>query len=231
MDDRPHTLLARNRARAGAAEVFDVLREEIVSLALPPGAPLHRADLQRRFGLSSTPVRDALMRLAEEGLVDVFPQHATLVSLIDLAAAERAQVLRKAVEIEVVRILAFAPAKAPVERLRSLIRQKTAFADLGEFEPFTAADGAFHRALFEAAGVIDLWRLIRRESGHIDRLRRLNLPVEGKMREIILAHAAIVDAIEAGRPEEAQSAMREHLSRSLMFAGALRDSQPAFFLP
>jgi GntR family transcriptional regulator, rspAB operon transcriptional repressor len=229
MDDRPHNLLARNRARAGAAEVFDILRGEIIALALPPGAPLQRADLQRRFGLSSTPVRDALMRLAEEGLVDIYPQHATLVSLIDLAAAERAQVLRKAVEIEVVRMLALEPSKAPIDKLRSLIRQKSAFADLGEFEPFTAADGAFHRSLFEAAGVADLWRLIRRESGHIDRLRRLNLPVEGKMREIIGAHTDIVDAIAAGKPEAAQAAMREHLSRSLLFAPALRERHPAYF--
>jgi DNA-binding GntR family transcriptional regulator len=229
MDDRPHNLLARNRTRAGAAEVFDVLRGEIIALTLPPGAPLQRAELQRRFGLSSTPVRDALMRLAEEGLVDIYPQHATLVSLIDLAAAERSQVLRKAVEIEVVRTLARDTAKAPVDKLRSLIRQKTAFADLGEFEPFTAADGAFHRALFEAAGVLDLWHLIRRESGHIDRLRRLNLPVEGKMREIIGAHTDIVDAIEAGKPEAAQVAMREHLSRSLLFAPALRERHPAYF--
>lgn len=229
MDDRPHNLLARNRAKAGAAEIFDVLREEIVSLRLSPGAPLQRAELQRRFGLSSTPLRDALMRLQEERLVEVFPQHATMVSLIDLAAAERAQFLRKSVEIEVVRLLAQDPARAPVDRLRSLIRQQTTFADLGEHEAFTTADGQFHRTMFEAAGVSDLWLLVRRESGHIDRLRRLNLPVEGKSREIILAHAAITEAIAAGIPDAAQAAMREHLSRSLLFAPALRERHPAYF--
>jgi GntR family transcriptional regulator, rspAB operon transcriptional repressor len=229
MDDRPTDILARNRTKRGAAEVFDILRDEIIGLALPPGSPLQRADLQARFGVSSTPVRDALMRLADEGLVVIYPQHATLVSLIDTTAAERAQFLRKSVEIEVVRTLALDPAKAPLDTLRALIGQKAAFADAGDYEAFMQADAAFHRAMFDAAGVGGLWRLIRRGSGHIDRLRRLHLPVEGKMREVIGFHEQIAEAIAAGDEAGAQDAMREHLSRSLLFAGALRDRHPAYF--
>jgi GntR family transcriptional regulator, rspAB operon transcriptional repressor len=229
MDDRPHDVLARNRSKPGAAEVFDTLRNDIIGLTLPPGAPLQRADLQDRFGVSSTPVRDALMRLAEEGLVVVFPQHATLVSYIDLAAAERAQFLRKAVEIEVVRTLAQEPTRVPLNVLRGLIDGKSAFADGGDHAAFMEADAAFHRILFEAAGVLALWWVIRRGSGHIDRLRRLHLPVEGKMREIIRFHRAIVDAIAAGEAAAAENAMREHLSRSLQFADALKARHPTFF--
>jgi GntR family transcriptional regulator, rspAB operon transcriptional repressor len=231
MDDRPTDILARNRAKRGAAEVFDILRDEIIALQLPPGSPLQRADLQARFGVSSTPVRDALMRLADEGLVVIYPQHATLVSHIDIGAAERAQFLRRSVEIEVVRTLALDPATAPLDALRNLIRQKGGYADSGDYEAFMRCDAAFHFAMFEAAGVGGLWRLIRRGSGHIDRLRRLHLPVEGKMREIIRFHEEIADAIAAGEPVKAQEAMREHLSRSLLFASALRDRQPTYFQP
>jgi DNA-binding GntR family transcriptional regulator len=67
----------RERGRGGASHVFETLRDEIIALALAPGTVLSRAELQNRFGLSSTPVRDALMRLQEEGLVEVFPQSAT----------------------------------------------------------------------------------------------------------------------------------------------------------
>jgi GntR family transcriptional regulator, rspAB operon transcriptional repressor len=225
----PTNLLARNRSKPGAAEVFDVLRDEIIGLKLPPGTALQRADLQTRFAVSSTPVRDALMRLAEEGLVVIFPQHATLVSHIDLAAAERAQFLRKAVEIEVVRTLALDPAKAPIAALRALIAQKQSFAEADDHGAFMQADAAFHRAMFEAAGVDGLWWIIRKGSGHIDRLRRLHLPMQGKMREIIRFHGDIADAIAAGKVGDAQAAMREHLSRSLLFAGALRDQHPGYF--
>ncbi|HEY5278533.1 MAG TPA: GntR family transcriptional regulator, partial [Pseudolabrys sp.] len=89
----------RERVRGGAAYVFDMLRQEIIALTLAPGAVLSRAELQDRFGLSSTPVRDALMRLQEEGLVEVFPQHATVVSPIDLEKAQQGQFLRRSIEL------------------------------------------------------------------------------------------------------------------------------------
>ncbi len=229
MDDRPANADAHDHGMRGAALVLETLRQEILSLVLPPGTALSRPELQARFGLSSTPVRDALMRLQEEGLVDIFPQHATIVSPIDLAGANQAQFLRRSIELEAVRTLAQAPDAGVIERLRSLIRQQSAFAALGEYEAFTTADQAFHRTMYDALRIGALWYLMRRQSGHIDRLRRLNLPVAGKMHEIILAHAAIVDAIEAGKPDEAQQALRLHLSRSLQFVDKLQESHPQYF--
>lgn len=229
MDDAVRSPESTNRGRGGALHVFETLRDDIIALRLLPGAVLSRAELQARFGLSSTPVRDALMRLQEEGLVDVFPQHATLVSPIDIALAREAQFLRRSVELELVRALALMPDQAVFDRMRSLIRQQEVFAGHGEFEAFTAADQAFHRALYEAGKVPDLWQMIRRRGGHIDRLRRLHLPVEGKMREILHHHTRIVDAMTAGDVAAAQEALREHLSRSLDFVEKLRESRPEYF--
>ena len=80
----PHKL---DRTRQAAPQVFEWLRGSILSLQLAPGTALSRAELADRFELSQTPVRDALLQLAQEGLVDIFPQHATLVSRIDIASA------------------------------------------------------------------------------------------------------------------------------------------------
>src|SRR6201991_2974975 len=94
----PRAATRLDRARQAAPQVFEKLRNAIIALELPPGAPLSRAELASQFGISSTPVRDALMRLEEEGLVDVFPQAATKVSLIDVPLARQAQFLRRALE-------------------------------------------------------------------------------------------------------------------------------------
>ena len=67
-----------DRDRQAAPQVFERLRKLITSLALPPGSPLSRNSLAEQFGVSSTPIRDALMRLEEEGLVEVFPQYAKI---------------------------------------------------------------------------------------------------------------------------------------------------------
>src|SRR5438874_10240952 len=83
-----------------ATQVYDRLRTEIVSLRMEPGAVVNRLRLQRQFGLSSTPVRDALLRLEEEGLVEIVAQSATRVSLIDIDKAREAQFLRRALEQE-----------------------------------------------------------------------------------------------------------------------------------
>lgn len=217
------------RGARGAAQVFDHLRSDIITLKLEPGAVLSRTDLQERFRLSSTPVRDALMRLQEERLVEIFPQHATRVAPIDLTLAREAQFLRRSVEIELVRTLALKPDPDRDNRLSRLIQQQAAFAELGEFEAFAGLDHSFHLALYEACGVPDLWRLVRQRGGHIDRLRRLHLPVAGKMREIIDHHTAIARGVAEGNPVAAEEAMRAHLSRSLDFVETLRQTYPQYF--
>lgn len=220
----------RDRTRLAAPQVFDVLRDRIISLQLPPGTVLSRAELQAELGLSSTPIRDALTRLAEESLVDIFPQHATRVSLIDLDLARQAQFLRRSVELEMVATLAGKPADPRlIAQLRGSLQLQQALAQVNDLTRFSDADQSFHRHMYEAAGIPDLWHLVRRQSGHIDRLRRLHLPMEGKARQIIRDHTAIVDAIAAGDPAGAQRELRDHLSRSLAFSTEIRARHPDYF--
>src|SRR5947207_10247095 len=87
----PRSLERLDRDRQAAPQVFERLRGMIITLALPPGSALSRAELAAQFGVSSTPIRDALMRLEEEGLVDVFPQYATVVSRVGVRSGQQAR--------------------------------------------------------------------------------------------------------------------------------------------
>ncbi|MGC2776297.1 MAG: GntR family transcriptional regulator [Bradyrhizobium sp.] len=215
-------------SRRAAPQVFERLRDQIIALALPPGAPLSRVALQSEFGLSSTPIRDALMRLAEEGLVEIFPQHATLVSRIDVTRAQQAQFLRQALELEIVRLLALQPTRALVDELNTLVTRQKRFAKDGDLAAFMLADNAFHERLYTAADQRDLWTLVRSRSGHIDRLRRLHLPSPGKAQTILRHHKLIVDAIAAGKPEQAQAHLREHLTGTLSDLATIRSRYPDY---
>jgi len=217
------------RAQQAAHLVFLQLRDEILSLALPPGTALSRQALQKRYRLSSTPIRDALIRLEEIGLVDVFPQSGTLVSLIDVPRAREAQFLRRSLELEAVRTLAAAPDAATLRQLREAIAEQRRQAKAGNLERFNDADLAFHRYIYVAAGVPELWSLVRRQSVHIDRIRRLHLPIKGKVGQIMRDHAAIVAAIADGDPDRAQKELRNHLSQSLAFTDELRTRFPDYF--
>src|SRR5438105_3309185 len=129
-----------DRDRQAAPQVFERLRGMIIALDLPPGSPLSRAALAEQFGVSSTPIRDALMRLEEEGLVDVFPQYATVVSRIDVHRAQQAHFLRQALELEIVRVLALQPDASFDAELSAAIARQQQFAKAGDFEKFMAAD-------------------------------------------------------------------------------------------
>jgi DNA-binding GntR family transcriptional regulator len=217
-----------DRSRHAAPQVVEYLRDRIIALDLVPGALLSRNDLAAQFGLSQTPVRDALMRLEEEGLVDIFPQHKTVVSRIDIASAAQAQFLRRSIELEVVRTLAQARDATLVRQLRATIARQKALLESADFDAFAQTDQGFHRHMYAAADVPDLWETVRRQSGHVDRLRRLHLPIPGKTSEIVGEHTHIVDAIARGNVEAAERCVRKHLSGTMSHVKAIRDRYPGY---
>lgn len=217
-----------DRSRQAAPQVFERLRARILSLDLAPGMLLSRADLQREFGLSQTPIRDALLRLQQERLVEIFPQHATVVAPIDLSLAYQAQFLRRSVEQEVVRVLAEQRDGEVIGWLRASLARQEALAEANDMEGFAAADRAFHRHMHEAARVPDLFDLVAGQSGHLERLRRLHLPLERKAELILGDHRAIVESISGGRPELAQRRLRDHVSRSIANVEDLNTRFPGY---
>ncbi|WP_326541768.1 GntR family transcriptional regulator [Pseudorhodoferax sp.] len=217
-----------DRTRLAAPQVLERLREAILDLELVPGTVLARQALAEQFGVSQTPVREALLRLAEEGLVDVFPQHATLVSRIDLRAARQAHFLRRSIELELVRELSLRCPDGLVEALRRQIALQQALAEAQQYGEFVAADRQFHQLLYAAADMAALVELVGRVSGHVDRLRRLHLPTAGKTASILRDHRAIAEAIAAGDAAAAQEALRMHLSGTLSAVEEIRQQFPDY---
>jgi DNA-binding GntR family transcriptional regulator len=217
-----------DRSRHAAPQVFDRLRDMIIEMTLTPGTVLQRAELAARFGLSQTPIRDALQRLGEEGLVDIFPQHATVVRPIEVALAREAHFLRCAIELEVVRTLAARPDPLLAARLKSNLARQRQLAEEEDLHEFSLADQAFHQMMYVAAGVPNLWQMVRSQSGHIDRLRRLDLPSPGKRTRVLQDHVALLAAIEDGDGAAAQAVLRRHLSGTLSNIDDIRARHPSY---
>nr|WP_315846245.1 GntR family transcriptional regulator [uncultured Achromobacter sp.] len=222
--------LRLDRSRHAAPQVFEHLREQIVSLELAPGTALSRVTLAETYGLSQTPIRDALMRLAEEALVEIYPQHTTVVSRIDIPAARQAHFLRQSLELEIVHLLAQRPDPVLHKRLQASIDLQRVSHANGEYQQFIDADQAFHRDMHAAAGVTSLWELEQRYSGHLDRLRRLHLPEAGKAERIMDDHQRLLEAIVAQEPGRAQQVLREHLSGTLSQVAEICKRYPEYVL-
>ena len=217
------------RKSSASQQIRDALRERIITLNLTPGESLSRVEIADFYGVSQTPVRDAMMRLEEEGLLHIYPQSKTEVSKIDIDNARETQFLRLALEIEVTRRLISAGGSDLLNAVeQALVRQKQAW-EAGDLERFAANDRAFHRAFFEAAKVPDLWDLVTERSGHIDRLRNLNLPDPGKAVEIVAYHQRILDAVKSGDTVTAESEVRGHLTGTLASVETIRAQHPEFF--
>lgn len=218
-----------DRGRHAAPQLYELLRAQIVSLDLLPGAPLSRVELSAEFNVSQTPVREALLKLTEERLVDVFPQAATRVSLIDIGFAQETHFLRRAIELEIVRELALARPPELIADLRHLLSRQETLRDQPDMAGFTETDQAFHRCLYSAVGKDALWTLVHSRSGHIDRLRRLHLPASGKLSRIVSDHSQLLAAIESGNPSVAQDCLRAHLSGTLEYVDKIRQEHPQYF--
>ncbi|HEY1130840.1 MAG TPA: GntR family transcriptional regulator [Roseateles sp.] len=216
--------------RHAAPQVVEALRAAIISLELEPGSALDRTELAQRFGVSQTPVRDALIRLSEEGLVLIRAQSTTQVSRIDVPAAREAHFLRRSIEIEIARLLALSHDQAVIEELRMQLSRQVDLAAKKDFLGFIAADKEFHRLMYVAAGLPRLWSVVVRMSGHVDRLRLLHIPTVGKTESILDAHQSILGAIESRDVDAAQHAVRDHLSGTLASVDEIQQRYPAYLI-
>ncbi|RST83868.1 GntR family transcriptional regulator [Aquibium carbonis] len=224
--DNPSGAVAHGSA---AMRVYAALRAQIISLHLLPDTTLVRNDIARSFGVSQSPVREAIQKLEQEGLVISYPQSRTVVSKIDVAHARETQFLRVSVELEVAQTLAQAANPALLGPTSRLLRMQKLAGDDCDIGEFTTLDRLFHLSLFEAAGVRALWHVIADRSGHIDRLRRLNLPDPGKIAQVLRDHEAILSAIASGDRGEVEAAVRTHLSGTLAAVAKIRDQHPHYF--
>jgi DNA-binding GntR family transcriptional regulator len=218
------------RGLTRADTVYEGLYEAIENLSLVPGTPLQEKTLTERFAVSRTPVREALIRLAEDGLVDVFPQSGTFVSRIPVEAIPEAALIRQALEDMAVQRTAGRATPAELARLDVLLTEQRLMAELGDTDAFHAADEGFHEAIVVIARLPSLNRLLRQVKVQINRARRLTLPAEGRMEQVVAEHQAIRDAIRAHDGRAARAAMKAHLSVVLPDVDRLRGQYPDYFV-
>jgi DNA-binding GntR family transcriptional regulator len=219
-----------SRRSTAASLVQDEMRRAILAMQIAPGAALVEKELTARFGISRTPVREALIKLKEEGLVEVFPQAGTFVARIPIEAIPEAVFIRQALECATIDLVAGIATPEIVARLDAVIaRQHEAF-DEGDQERFHLFDEAFHETIAICAGYPGIWKLAHAAKSQIDRCRRMTLPVPGRMEMVIREHLSIVDAVRRKDGPAAQAAMRKHLGTLLPDLVHLRTTHPDYFV-
>jgi DNA-binding GntR family transcriptional regulator len=219
------------RPGSAGAQAFAALRHAIVTLKLKPGQAFSEQEVAQRLGVSRTPVREAVIRLAEAGLLEVLPQRGTFVRKISLKAVRDARFVREAIELAVLREAVGRLPASFFATARALIAGQREAAAGDDLERFLGLDDAFHRSFADAVDLGHAWSVVEAQKTQMDRVRFLSLPGATPVGRLIDQHEAILATAERGDPAASEAAMRAHLSEILAALEPLRQRYPDLFEP
>ena len=208
-------------------QLHAILRERIIRNQLQPGTRISESEFATAFSVSRQPVREAFIKLAEEGLVEVRPQRGTFVSKISQAAVMDARFVREAIEADIVKLLAQAKDAGLAEELKLQLREQRK-AGACDADRFILLDELFHRTLAEAAGKSRAWELMEGLKAQMDRVRYLSL-IRFPMGKLLKQHEAIAARIAEGDAAGAEEAIRGHLREILNDLPAIAADKPDLF--
>lgn len=204
-----------------AQRAYRQVKELIVTLAVPPGSTLRETELQRRLGVGRTPLREALHRLAQEGMLHIYPRRAIVVAKLGMSEVRQIFEVRLALEAMSAALAAQRMTEREKETLLGLGAALHRTRDETDVSHFLQADQAFHRAIAQYAQnglLVD----------QIDHLLTLNLwlwntyfATRGARGTDLFAHEPIIEALTAGNAPAAETTMREHIlhSKEQLLAG------------
>jgi DNA-binding GntR family transcriptional regulator len=192
-------------------QAYDALRRMIVHGELAPGTRLSEPDLTDQLGIGRTPLREALLLLAQERLIHLQPQSGSFVSAIDLDQVREAQFIREHLECGIIRHVATCIDRRGLGDIRRLLEQQDEALESNDPDRFYDLDEDLHAGFCRIAGRSGVWRLIQQSKMHMDRVRRLSLPMHDQIPRLIGQHRSILAALTQGDPDGAETALRTHL--------------------
>lgn len=205
------------------------LRQAILTLAVAPGQMLRKPAICAALGVSRSPVAEALLRLAGEGLVDIQPQAGSFVARFDMADIREGAFLREAIEVAAIARVAAGVTAPQLAALESNLALQAAAVAAGEAAAFYARDAEMHEMLLGFTGFRHLAQVARTAWVQVDRARRLVLPVPGRIAATLEEHRAIAAAVAARDPAAAQAAVAAHLGQLIRYLEPLERDRPEFF--
>ena len=194
-------------------QIYRILQDAIVTLKILPGQLVSEKEIASALKASKTPVREALIRLEDAGLVTVVPKSGTYVTFIRIDAYIEGCFIRLQLETGAVRR---ASSRSGIEhhvtQLETIIEKQCVAWDNEDYLQFATLDESLHKAFFAMAGLNGVWRFLQKTQADVNRIRHLKR-FSGIRRgqQVIAQHRNIVDAIKAGDADGADSALVAHI--------------------
>jgi len=198
--------------RNASQQAYERLRGAIVAGKLQPNERLVEADLIRMLDAGRSAVRTALVRLAQEGLVEREPNRGAKVRLVD--EKEAAEILESRMVLEglAARYAASNVTTAQVEELRAIVEEMRSLLDAGDLLGVSDLNAKLHGRLLEIAGNGTVMRLVATLNSQLVRFQYRTILLPGRAEQSHAEHRSIVDAVAEGDSDAAEQAMRDHIT-------------------
>ena len=210
---------------------YSALKRGIMEFRFAPGERLSPTALRERLGVGRTPVREAIVRLRQEGLVITRPKSGSYVALVHLDAAECARFLRSNTERAVVVECCSRAGEEGVTSLRKLLGEQERAMEAHDQRSFFNADNRMHEELYCIAGRQRAWAWLEETNLDLERYRWLHVQARGMgWGSILVEHQELVDAIARKDPEEASYVAVHHLHVMLDERNEVVAAFPGYFV-
>ncbi len=197
--------------RSRVQQIRDELEDDIVNGKLSPGAQVQIEELASRFGVSRTPVREALQQLETSGLVEVLPKKGTYIKRIGMT--ELVQMFEVMAELEAMcaRLAARRASDATVAAIEDAMRACEAVAATHDINGYYYVNERFHALIYDACGNPFLVQQTLALKNRLKPYRRMQLQLRHRMAQSQEEHRQILATIANGQPEAAADAARAHV--------------------
>ncbi|GGE11399.1 GntR family transcriptional regulator [Aureimonas endophytica] len=221
---------ALDRRLSMADQVHAALREAILTVRLSPGAAISENSICRQFAVSRTPVRAAIQRLGEEGLVEVFPQQGSFVSRIRLGGIHDSHFVRRTLEAQLLREAAARWTPAASRALSDSLDAQSADIARGDVDGFHRDDERFHQLIALQAGREGVWPTVLAAKTRLTRFIRFSGSPE-RLPVVVEEHRRIVEALDRGDAPAAEAALTAHLDKIFILFEHLPDEERRHYAP
>ncbi|WP_158783570.1 GntR family transcriptional regulator [Pantoea sp. BAV 3049] len=210
-------------------QIYRFLRQDIVTCAIPPGSLLSEKEVSARFSVSRQPVREAFIKLAEAGLVQVLPQRGTFVRKISAQRVADGRFIREAVEVAVIRRAAVEASAESLALLQHNLQLQRISAERHDSQGFLLLDDEFHRLIAQSINCELAWETVENIKAAMDRVRFLTLSKVSPPESLIQQHEEIYQALVARDAGEAEKALRRHLQEMIFSITPIAEQNSEWF--
>lgn len=226
----PFVIYSERKEQESAKQfAYRILRRNILLLDMVPGEPISEKEIAKKLELSRTPVREALLELCRERLVEIYPQRGTRVALMDSRLVDQGRFLRETVELALLELACKSVSKDLIVQMEENLKEQELAADKGDIIEFFLKDNDFHRLLFTACGKESVFDAIGIFLPHFMRERMLRLSMFDT-RELLVDHNQILEAIKRGDCRTAKRHLSEHLDHVMCDQQLLLEGYPQYFI-